>query len=250
MAGIETLVLQLAQTISSTPFFVLETFTYALVGGLLPALLWLWFWMHEEHEHHESKGTISLVFILGMVGVFVAYIVQKGLMYSFDLNYRDSHSLFIFSMVEEVIKFLCAFVIAFRTKVYDEPIDAFVYLMTAALGFAALESTLFLLNPLLMGETLTSIVAGGQRFMGASLLHVVSSGCLSVFFAYAFYKSRAAKEILTIVGLLCAGLLHWLFNFLIIYSEEQSAFLPFAYVWMASILLIFALERVKAIKKF
>ncbi len=241
---------QLAQTIATTPFFVLETFTYALVGGLLPALLWLWFWMHEEHEHHESKGTISLVFILGMIGVFAAYIIQVGLTERFGLNYRDVHSLFIFSLVEEIIKFLCAFVIAFRTKVYDEPIDAFVYLMTAALGFAALESTLFLLKPLLAGDTLASIVSGGQRFMGASLLHVVASGCLSVFFAYAFYKSRLAKEMLTILGLVCAGLLHWLFNLLIIYTDQQSAFLPFAYVWMASIILIFALERVKKIKKF
>ncbi len=246
MAIIESL----AQTIATTPFFVLETFTYALVGGVLPALLWLWFWMHEEHEHHESKGTISLVFVLGMVGVLVAFVIQRTFSVGFGLDYNQTSSLFIFSMVEEIIKFLCAFVIAFRTKVYDEPIDAFVYLMTAALGFAALESTLFLTQSLLRGDAVASIITGGQRFMGASLLHVVSSGCLSIFFAYAFYKSRFIKEILTLVGLMCAGLLHWLFNLLIIHTDQQSAFLPFAYVWMASIILIFALERVKKIKKF
>ena len=240
----------LTQAITSTPSFILETFIYALIGGLLPALIWFWFWMHEEHEHHESKGTITLVFVLGMLGVIVAFIVQKLFIFGYDLNYKDAHSLFIFSMIEEIIKFLCAYVIAFRTKVYDEPIDAFVYLMSAALGFAALESTLFLINPLLQGDTLTSIVSGGQRFMGAGLLHVVASGCLSVFLAYAYFKPRWIKETVTVIGLLCAGLLHWLFNFLIIHSEEQSAFIPFAFVWMATILLIFSLERVKLIKKF
>lgn len=243
-------IVTLAQTISATPIFILETFTYALVGGILPALLWFWFWMHEEHEHHESKGTIALVFVLGMIGVAVAYFFQRIFKFGFDLNYYSKESLFIFSMIEEIVKFLCAYVIAFRTKVYDEPIDAFIYLMSAALGFAALESTLFLITPLLHGDTIAGVVAGGQRFMGASLLHVVSSGCLSIFLAYAYYKRRIVKEFVTIIGLLCAGLLHWLFNLLIIHSEEQSAFLPFAFVWMSSILLIFALEKVKVIKKF
>jgi RsiW-degrading membrane proteinase PrsW (M82 family) len=158
--------------------------------------------------------------------------------------------LVVWAACEEIIKFLAAYVIAFRTSVFDEPIDAFIYLMTAALGFAAMENTLFLLQPLLEGNTIESIMTGSLRFMGASLLHVVASGVLSVFVAASYYKKRIIKEIYLILGLITAIVLHALFNFLIMINEATSIFSVFSFVWATTIILIVALERVKAIKKF
>jgi RsiW-degrading membrane proteinase PrsW (M82 family) len=149
-----------------------------------------------------------------------------------------------------VAKFLAAYIIAFRTEVFDEPIDAFVYLMTAALGFAAMENTLFLIAPLLGGDTVGSIVTGNLRFMGANLLHVVASGALSIFVAFSYYKKRWIKEVFLVLGLITAVLLHTIFNFFIIISESKSVFSVFSFVWITTIILIIALEQVKTIKKF
>ena len=233
-----------------SPTFVIEMFVYAILGGVLPALLWLWFWMHEGHEHHEPKHTISLTFVLGMACVFVVYPFQRLTSTFFHIPDGSATSLIIWAALEELAKFLAAYVIAFRSEVFDEPIDAFVYLMTAALGFAAMENTLFLIAPLLSGDTVGSIVTGNLRFMGANLLHVVASGALSLFVAYAYYKKRWLKEVFLGVGLITAVLLHTIFNFFIIVSESKSVFSVFSFVWITTIILIIALEQVKTIKKF
>jgi len=234
----------------SSSFFVVEMFVYALIGGILPALLWLWFWMHEGHEHHEPKHTISLTFLSGMFCVFLVFPFQHFFSDLFNVSGGGVWQLIIWATCEEVIKFLAAYVVAFRTSVFDEPIDAFVYLMTAALGFAAMENTLFLLQPLLEGNTVEGIMTGSLRFMGASLLHVVSSGALSIFVALAYYKRRLMKEIYTFLGLITAIVLHALFNFLIMVNDTGNIFGVFSYVWATTVILIVALERVKAIKKF
>lgn len=122
--------------------------------------------------------------------------------------------------------------------------------MTAALGFVAMENTFYLLAPLLQGDTMGSIMTGNLRFLGASLLHVVASGSLAVFIAHAYYKSKWIKGIYWILGLLAATVLHTLFNYFIIITTEGSTFLIFSFVWITTVLLILALERVKTIKKF
>lgn len=238
--------------ITNSPLFVIEMFTYALLGGVLPALFWLWFWMHEGHEHKEPRHVISFTFILGMCAVFVVFPFQKFLLMIFPhLQQADLFVIFAWAFFEEIIKFLAAYIYAFHiSEVYDEPIDAFVYMMTAALGFSALENTLFLLTPLLQGDTIGTLMTGNLRFMGASLLHVVSSGALSLFIGYTFYKSRVQKILFTLAGLITAGLLHTLFNFFIITSERESLFIVFSFVWMTTILLIIALERIKLVKQF
>jgi RsiW-degrading membrane proteinase PrsW (M82 family) len=236
--------------------FVIEMFVYALLGGLLPALIWLWFWMHEGHEHKEPRHVISFTFILGMCTVLLVFPFQKGVLLLFpSFQQSDPLVIFIWAFFEEIIKFLAAYIYAFHiSEVYDEPIDAFVYMMTAALGFSALENTLFLLTPLLQGDTIGSIMTGNLRFMGASLLHVVASGVLSLFIGYTFYKSKFQKIFFTAIGLITAGVLHTLFNFFIMdkATREQpgNLFIVFSCVWITTIFLIIALERVKLIKKF
>lgn len=241
--------------IGQSPAFILESFFYALIGGLFPALVWLWFWMHEGHEHHEPKGTIWLTFILGMCAVFLVYPFQQlGMVWS-GAQDGSLTLIIIWAAIEEVAKFAVAYFIALRFKetVYDEPIDAFVYLVTAALGFSAMENTFFLLGPLLQGQALVTIVTDNMRFMGANLLHVASSGILSVFLALAYFKKRWVAVLYTCAGLFVAVLLHAVFNFLIIVItevEKEKIFIAFSFVWITIIILILALERVKTIKKF
>lgn len=232
--------------------FVLEIFLYALMGGLLPALLWLWFWLHEGHKHKEPHHVILLTFVFGMLGVFAVYPLQSLALKLVPGAIATSPLIIlIWAFIEEGIKLLAAYIFAFRTPdVYDEPIDAFVYLVTAALGFAAMENTLFLLTPLLQGDTLGTVMTGNLRFMGANLLHVVSSGLLALFVGYSYYMKGWKKREYIILGLITASLLHTFFNFFIISSEQQSLFLVFSFVWMTTILLILALERIKLIKKF
>lgn len=238
-----------------SPAFAIEVFIYATLGGLLPALIWLWFWMHENHEHHEPKNTLWLTFLAGMSTVFVVYPFQKIAASLIGEPEPGFNTLFVWAALEEVVKYLAAFFIALRLKytVFDEPIDAFVYLMTAALGFSAMENSLFLLGPLLQGETVVTIVTGNMRFMGANLLHVAASGVLSLCIAYSYFKPVWVQRVYLFAGLVAATIIHVIFNVLLMIiadKNDQMIFVAFSYVWLTLIILILALEKVKKIKEF
>ena len=237
--------------LQGAPLFAMETFLYALIGGVLPAIFWLWFWMHEANDHKEPKEIIVLSFLIGMCGVFAVYPLQKLAANLFILKDSDLSAIYIWALIEEAVKFAGAWYIALKNKaVYDHPIDCFIYMMSVALGFAAMENTLFLLTPLFRGDVIASVMTGTARFMGASLLHVAASGVFSIFVGYSFYKGKFSKFSWALLGLLIAGVVHTIFNYIIVISDEQNMFIAFSFVWISIILLILSLEKVKKIKQF
>jgi RsiW-degrading membrane proteinase PrsW (M82 family) len=49
-----------------------EIVIFTVIGGIIPALLWLRFWLKEDKKRPEPKKRILLTFIFGMiVGVLV-----------------------------------------------------------------------------------------------------------------------------------------------------------------------------------
>jgi len=54
-----------------------QIFLYALLGGILPAILWLWFWLKEDAKKPEPRGLITLSFVAGMLGVFIVFPIEK-----------------------------------------------------------------------------------------------------------------------------------------------------------------------------
>jgi len=237
--------------LQGAPLFTLETFAYALIGGILPAVFWLWFWMHEANDHKEPKEIIFMSFVIGMCGVFIVYPLQKLSVSLFNLQEGNLSSIYIWAVIEEAVKFGVAWFVALRhRRVYDHPIDCFIYMMSVAIGFAAMENTLFLLTPLFRGDIVSSVLTGTARFMGASLLHVAASGVFSLFIGYSFYMKKMSKLMWAFLGLITAGLIHTIFNFIIVISDQQNMFIAFSFVWITIILLILSLEKVKLIKQF
>jgi len=237
----------------------LSIYSYALVLGFVPALFWLWFWLHEGHKHEEPKGIIIATFILGGISVFIALFVQglvidffgfqaeRLLAYNYNL-YEDKVINLLFVIIEEFLKFFAAYVIAFRTKYFNEPLDAFIYLMTAALGFAAVENTLYLIQPLIDGQNIDAVVTTYTRFIGANILHVTSSGLLSVFIGFAFCKSKLVKEVYTWLGLIFAILLHFGFNVFLMINSEKYTGIVYVGTWIMTLILMISLEKVKRVK--
>lgn len=223
-----------------------DIFFFALLGGILPALLWLSFWLREDRLHPEPRTLIMLSFLSGMATAAGAVPFEQFIA---DQSFSLATVIIWWAVVEEVLKYLGAYVTALRKKACNEPIDVLIYLVSTALGFAALENTLFLLAPISSGDVFKSIVTGNLRFVGATLLHVITSGALGVFLAAAFYQSRKKKWLFLFLGLLAAVAIHAAFNIGILKAETNQTFIVFIAVWATVIALLVAFEKIKRIRR-
>lgn len=223
----------------------LSAFLYSLVAGMIPALIWLFFWLQENRLHPEPRSIIAGTFIGGSLSVFVAVLAEK---YVATVVADANTQYIIWAGIEEFVKFCMVAVVAFSTRYYEEPVDAMIYCVTVALGFAALENTFFIMDPLSHGQVAQGILAGNLRFMGPTLVHTVSSAFVGFTLGLSFYRGALLKAVSLIFGLTCAIALHAVFNLSIISSGSSDATLKtFAWVWGAIVILIILFEEVKAV---
>ena len=220
----------------------------ALLGGVLPALLWLAFWLMEDRCEPEPKRYIILTFIGGGLSVFVALWLERYIMNTSlpGLGILTGTSLLLaWATIEELVKFGAAYFIAMRSRAFDEPLDAVVYMITAALGFAAFENTLFLLTPLQDGDVLKTIITGDLRFIGSTLLHTLASATIGIALALAFYKRAAVKRLYALVGVILSIFLHAVFNFFILGAGGGATFWVFLCIWLGVVMVLFMTEQIK-----
>lgn len=214
-------------------------------GGILPAILWLEFWLRQS-THREPRHLILGTFVLGMISVFVAGPLEQISNIAF-IEYTFI-SFIIWALIEESVKYGAANIGGLRSRFCDDPIDPSIYLITAALGFAAAENILFLFDSIAAGDVTHSILTITFRFVGATVLHVIASGAIGVALGFAFYRHKATQRFALIFGLILSVLLHAAFNSFIISSEEKVIWV-FAGVWILLIALILILEKIKSSKK-
>lgn len=222
-----------------------STIAYALLGGILPALLWLTFWLRQDKKRPEPKGRLAETFLAGMIAVPLVVPFQH-IVYSYYpvLGFMP---FLIWAIIEELFKFIAVYFTALRSKDDDEPLDPLVYMITGALGFAALENALFIYRPLIEDNIAIALATGGLRFVGASLLHVMASGAVGIFLGIAFFKSRGKKFLYGLVGLIGAISFHTAFNMFILKNQSVSTWHTLGFVWVSIVVLILAFEHLRTI---
>jgi len=217
-------------------------FMLAISGGFLPSLIWLWFWLKED-IHPEPKSILILSFVGGMIAVIIALLFE----YIFSLYYIGATAFLLWAFTEEILKYLAAWWFALRKKSFDEPVDALIYLITAALGFASFENIFFILNSLITADPFYGFITGNMRFLGATLLHIATSGIVGVSIAYSFFHTEHKRRNI-MGGIMLATILHFIFNYSIINNEGVNILKIFLPLWLGIIALIFLFEKVKKIK--
>ncbi len=211
----------------------------ALIGGILPALFWLWFWLKEDKVHPEPKKIIFEAFYLGMIAVIIAIFLEK-LTYDSILQYSPL-LFFIWAVIEETLKYFAAFIAGIRTKYFDEPIDVVMYMISSALGFSALENVLFIYNSLNTADMTTIPL----RFIGASLLHVACSALIGFGIGFGVGKSKIVRIFYLFTGLSFSFALHTIFNYSIMEAGQKYLFNIFLLLWVVIVCILILFEKIK-----
>ncbi|MCL5733882.1 MAG: PrsW family intramembrane metalloprotease, partial [Patescibacteria group bacterium] len=107
--------------------------------------------------------------------------------------------------------------------VFNQPIDAMFFMIIAALGFATVENIIALLGEVLSApnyalsiQDVTQLAA--LRFIGATLVHALSSGIVGFYWAKSIERFFAKKYL--VFGIILGVLVHALFNWMILYLSS------------------------------
>ena len=214
---------------------------YILIA-LLPSTIWL-LWYLRKDKHPEPNIMILRVFIWGMLIAFPAILLENGfisLVQRIPLN--ETLKLFIIfflgvAVIEELLKFFVVKFRVLRTTHLDEPTDAMIYMIIAALGFAAIENIL-ILTPLFADNFVPTLGVVFSRFIGATLLHVLASSIIGYYLALSLFQPQK-KFPLLIHGFTLAVILHGFYNiFVVQLSERTYLIIPLALLLISTAILI------------
>lgn len=176
----------------------MDPFLLALMGAVIPSLLWLRFFYTRDHHDPEPKGLIAKLFLIGALPVaFLAGILNTAAFLAVtggDMTGAGTAASFallavvIAPVTEETLKYLGTSRGARRHKAFDEPVDGMIYGTTVGLGFAAAETVDYLLNAYQgfgpLGSPIDFCDAGAECFLvavflrglGSAVLHATAGG--------------------------------------------------------------------------
>lgn len=188
-------------------------FSYILYGslGFLPGIIWLFFFLQEDSKRAEPKRLIISTFLWGGVATFIVLPIQIAAKYFLlaggvmDGNWMHVTAL---ATIEEILKFAAVYFWISGRKEFDEPIDAMVYMVVGALGFATVENVATVLRATSAPELLT------LRFIGATLLHALASGIVGYYWSRGIIQRKVLSYV--VYGLIVASIFHSIFNYLMV----------------------------------
>jgi RsiW-degrading membrane proteinase PrsW (M82 family) len=118
----------------SSPFYIFF--------GVLPSIIWLLFYLRKD-AHPESNRMILRVFFSGMLIAVPTVFIELGFLeeiekLSFSPFWLSILKIFVaVALIEELLKYLLVKINVLGHHEFDEPLDTMLYMIIAALGFAA-----------------------------------------------------------------------------------------------------------------
>lgn len=219
-----------------------------IISFIISIIIWLWVILKYDRYEREPLRVILYVFIVGgIISSFVAGIFNQGFAYLIGFDFRldetgvqpvANTSLFyaFVGFNEEACKAMVTILLIRRSKRFNEPVDALIYSMTVALGFAVAENidytAQFGLNNFLF------------RQFTAVPLHVGLAAIWGMGLAKAKFLANGKYFWSIIPYLLAASLLHFIYNFGVSWIHNDLLGLILA-ISIALVVMIFALKRLR-----
>ena len=188
----------------------------SLLITIVPSIaILLYFFLSDKFK--EPKGTIALVFILGVLICFPAGILNDFMISNFgdpkDIN-DLTYSFFGPAWTEEILKFLVLYLIVLRRNEFNEPMDGIVYGVVVSLGFATYENYDYVFRLAETWEIAPEQMAIWRSY-SAVPMHGLN-GCLMGFY-FGMYAFSAENKFLY-RSLYVPYIFHGIYNYLTVYS--------------------------------
>lgn len=214
--------------------------------GLLPSFAWLIFFLGED-QHPEPKKMIALVFLYGALITIPAIILQlifrDVIFSSLQINEYSLFAFLFFAAIEEILKFMVAYWAIHKSKYFDEPVDAMIYILTAALGFALVENVAVAASTGNLSQAIAAVIL---RFVGATLLHALSSLIIGYYWARSIlHKGKHRLSFFIAQGFALATILHGIFNYLIMSTKDILVY-PTIFLILIALYVFWDFERIKS----
>jgi RsiW-degrading membrane proteinase PrsW (M82 family) len=220
---------------------------FALAFSLLVAFFWLKRFRKMDKYEKEPERLIYFVFFAGALATIPSFILESPLQILGQTKPPLLKDLFLsflwVGIVEEFFKYLAVRLTVYRSKEYNEVMDGMIYMISAALGFAATENVAYMLG--------VGFFVGVLRAVLSYLGHVSFSAILGYYMAKA--KMEGQRNWLWI-GFIWAITLHWLYDvfFVVGTLQPSGGFLLLGLmVWLFGLILTFILiKRAQAVSPF
>lgn len=223
------------------------------IFGFLPSIIWLLFYLRKD-KHPEPNRMVLKIFFFGILAALFAILLEKSFQKAHGLFTASPATTSIFAIflggaaIEEYVKYLAVRFGVFKSRELDEPPDIVLYMIIAALGFAALENILVLSNyhPILTPAKALEVM--GWRFVSATFLHALCSGTLGYFLALSFFHTAHRKKYF-LAGLGISIGLHGFYNWSIIRLTGLNRFIiPLIILIALSLFVSFSFKKLKRLK--
>jgi protease PrsW len=213
-----------------------------LFSAVAPAVALLIVIYRLDRRNPEPFWLLLRLYVLGMLSVLPILLIGTILSYLnmfqfFDTDINNFYSAFIIAgFTEEIFKWIIVFLVAYKHKAYDEPLDGIVYSVFVSLGFATVENILYVLE----GSYSVAIM----RALLSVPAHMLFAVAMGYYLSMSKFVSDGKNAIFVLKSLIVPMILHGTYNYLLMTRFKLLLLLFIPYVlWMWKF-------NLKKIKKF
>ncbi len=222
----------------------------ALSLALTPVFVIILFVYFQDKYSREPTLTLFVAFLLGIVSVIPAIIIEAVYEYIFHFttginNFTSVLYAFIgVGLTEEFCKFIFLRWYIYKNKNFTEPMDGVVYAVMVSMGFAAIENIMYVFSS--SEPIFTAII----RSVSAIPAHATFGVFMGLYFGLARFTFKRKRFRYLLISVILAAGAHGIYNSFLFVECQYCPLITLAALIVFIIISLRIISRFKRISPF
>ncbi len=224
-------------------------FWFSALASIIPMSLYLVFLRNKDKFEKEPLKLVLKHFIWGATGaIFFAIIGSEFLSFPINTVFAEKSlqsllmTILVAPLVEETTKGVYLFKTA-QSFEFDNITDGLVYGGAIGLGFGMTENFLYFLSA---ADNISAWIATVVlRTAFSAVMHSIATATLGAFIAMRKFSNNKVRNLLPVIGLIIAMLIHFLWNASVSFSFTSLFGYLFLVLLIAAFFVVFKLSLKK-----